>query len=347
VKRKLLSKARTVFIQKTMTQLSPETVWHTSEKELLSILTAGALVPKPKNIRFYAPSFTYYKTKRVRARPNRFPTVSVTGKGCALHCKHCNGKVLETMQPAGTPEKLFELAARLKQNGALGCLVSGGCLPDGSVPLTQFIPVLEKIKHELGLTVFVHTGIIDADTAEALRSAGVDAALIDIIGSNRTIEEIYNLNVTVEDYANSLGALHEAGLTFVPHIIVGLHMGQLQGELHALKMTARYEPSALVIIAFMPIRGTVMAEVEPPQPADISKVTATARLMFPETPLALGCMRPKGKHRAETDILALQAGVNAVAFPSEEAIRYAENQGYEISFSPYCCAQIYVDKNAE
>jgi uncharacterized radical SAM superfamily protein len=326
-----------------MAQLSPETVWHTNEKELLSLLATGTLAPKPKKIRFYAPSFMYYKTSHYCSKPNQFPTASVTGKGCALNCKHCGGKVLETMHPAKTPEKLFELGSKLKQNGALGFLVSGGCLPDGSVPLTQFIPVLEKIKRELGLTVIVHTGIIDSATAEALANAGVDAALTDIIGSNETIKEIYNLNITVEDYESSLKALHKARLNFVPHVIVGLHNGKLRGELHALKMIARYKPSALVVIAFMPIRGTAMAEVKPPQPTDIARVTATARLMFPETPLALGCMRPKGKHRAETDVLALRAGVNAIAFPCEEAIKYAENQGYSLSFSSYCCSQIYMD----
>ena len=326
-----------------MAQLSPETVWNTNEKKLLSLLAAGTLVPKPKKIRFYAPSFIYYKTSHYCSSPTHFPTISVTGKSCALNCKHCGSKVLETMHPAKTPEKLLELGSKLKQNGALGCLVSGGCLPNGSVPLKQFIPVLEKIKHELGLTVIVHTGIIDTATAEALANAGVDATLIDIIGSNETIKEIYNLNVTVEDYENSLKAFHKARLNFVPHVIVGLHNGKLRGELHALKMIARYKPSALVVIAFMPIHGTAMAEVKPPQPTDIARVTVTARLMFPETPLALGCMRPKGKHRAETDILALKAGVNAIAFPSEEAIKYAENQGYKVSFSSYCCSQIYMD----
>jgi uncharacterized radical SAM superfamily protein len=247
------------------------------------------------------------------------------------------------MHPVNTPEKLFELGAELKQNGALGCLVSGGCLPDGSVPLKQFVPAIEKIKRELGLTVFVHTGIIDAVTATALKTAGVDAALIDIIGSDETIKKICNLNVTVKDYANSLNALHEAGLNFVPHVIVGLHDGKLKGELRALKMVSSCKPSAIVVIAFMPIHGTAMANAKPPQPADIARVTATARLMFPETPLVLGCMRPKGKHHAETDVLALKAGADAIAFPSEEAVKYAEAQGYAFSFSSYCCAQIYVD----
>ena len=326
-------------------QLSPETVWYASTKELIDLLNAGALVPKPKVARFYAPSFMYYKTSYYRSSPTNFPTVSVTGTACALNCKHCNRKILETMHPANTPEKLFALALKLKQHGALGCLLSGGCLPDGSVPLKQFIPTIEKIKRELGLTVFVHTGVIDSATAKALENAGVDAALIDIIGSDETIKKIYNLNVTAKDYANSLKALQKAGLNFAPHVIVGLHDGELEGEFHALKMISSVEPSALVVIAFMPIRGTAMAEVKPPQPADIAKVTATARLMFPRTPLVLGCMRPKGKHRTETDVLALKAGADAIAFPCEEAVRYAENQGYKLSFSSQCCAQIFLDAN--
>jgi uncharacterized radical SAM superfamily protein len=301
------------------------------------------LVPKPKKVNFYAPSFMHYKTSFYYSPPTRFPTISVTGKGCTLNCKHCGGRVLEAMHPATTPEKLLELGKKLKQNGASGCLVSGGCLPDGSVPLKQFIPVLKRIKHELGLAVIVHTGLVDDATAKALKGAEVDAALMDVIGSDETIKAICNLDLTVEDYANSLKALYEAGLNFVPHVIVGLHNGELRGELHALRMIARYKPSALVVIAFMPIRGTVMAEVKPPQPTDIAKVAATARLMFPETPIALGCMRPKGKHRAETDILALKAGVNAIAFPREEVVKYAENQGYKLSFSPQCCALICTD----
>jgi len=129
----------------------------------------------------------------------------------------------------------------------------------------------------------------------------------------------------------------------VPHVIVGLHHGKLKGELHALEMISKYKPSALAIIAFMPIHGTEMEKVEPPKPIDIARVTATARAMFPETPLVLGCMRPKGRHRVETDVLAIKAGVNAIAFPTEEAITFAQQHGYKIVFSSFCCSRIYAD----
>jgi uncharacterized radical SAM superfamily protein len=247
------------------------------------------------------------------------------------------------MYPAKTPEELYNLCARLKGEGALGCLISGGCLPDGSVPIDKFIDAIRKVKREFSLTIFVHVGIISFERAESLKEAGVDAALIDIIGDDETIREIYKLKMTVKDYENSLKALSQAGLNFVPHIIVGLHYGKLKGELHALRMISKYKPTALVIIAFMPIHGTEMENVEPPKPTDIAKVIAMARLMLPEKPIALGCMRPKGKHRALTDVLAIKAGVNAIAFPSEEAVKYAEKQDFKVHFSSFCCSQIYKD----
>ena len=324
-------------------KISAKAIWRANKTELINLLDTGEFVEKTKTVHFYAPSFMYYNTRYYHSSQNQFPTVSVTGTSCALNCKHCEGKILETMMQALTPEKLFALCIKLKQHGASGCLVSGGCLPDGAVPLDPFLPTIEKIKREIGLTIFVHTGIINYDTALALKNASVDAALIDIVGSDETIEKIYNLNMNVDDYSASLKALHKADLNFIPHLIVGLDDGKLKGELDALKIMTSVKPSALVVIAFMPIHGTAMAKAIPPQPTDIAKVAATARIMFPMTPIVLGCVRPKGKHRAETDVLALKAGVDGIAFPSEEAIRYAKAHGYNFSFSSYCCAQIHVD----
>jgi uncharacterized radical SAM superfamily protein len=250
---------------------------------------------------------------------------------------------LDTMYPATTPDQLYELCVKLKKEGALGCLISGGCLPDGSVPLESFLDTFANIKRDLDLTLFIHTGVIDLPTARALKKAGIDSALLDIIGSEETIREIYNLDISLKDYENSLKALQKAGLTFVPHVIVGLHYGKLKGEFDALKMIAKFNPSALVVIAFMPIYRTRMATVTPPKSIDVARVIASARMMFPEKPLVLGCMRPRGKNRGETEILAVKAGVDAIAFPTEETVKFAMKEGYEVSFSPLCCSQIYTD----
>lgn len=296
-----------------------------------------------RKIRFYAPSFAYYKTRYHRSSPTAFPSISITGRHCALNCKHCCGKVLYTMYPATTPTKLIELCTELKRKGAVGCLISGGCMPNGSVPLEKFVHAIAQVKRNLGLTVIVHTGIIHLSLAKKLKEAGVDAVLIDIIGSNETIREIYRLDATVEDYDKSLGALQKAGVPFVPHVLVGLHYGEIRGELKALETISKHSPSAVIVIAFMPIRGTKMENVKAPSPEDIAKIVVTARLMLPQTPIALGCMRPKGNHRTRTDILAVKSGVNAIAFPAEEAIQLARSMGCETTFSSSCCSQIYND----
>jgi len=326
-----------------MVSLSPSTIRQSSENEFLEILDQDILPNRKKEIRFYAPSFMYYKTNYYCSSSDDFPTISVTGGGCALKCKHCGGIVLNTMYSAVTPEELLDTCVTLKEKGAKGCLISGGCLPNGTVPLSGFMTTIAKIKKHLGLTVFVHTGIVDFANANALKKAGVDAALIDIIGSNETIREIYSLDITVKDYADSLQALAAAEMPFVPHVIVGLHYGKLKGEWKALKLISKYAPSALVVIAFMPIRKTEMEKVKPPRPQDIARVLAVGRLLFPDTPLVLGCMRPRDGQRGETEILAIKAGVDAIAFPTERAVRFAENQKLRVSFSSYCCSQIYLD----
>ena len=317
-----------------------------NEKELETMIAKAQSISWQnfgKKIHFYAPSFIYYKTDYYCSSPSAFPSISVTGSSCALKCKHCDGRVLNTMFPALSPKELVSLCTRLKKEDAIGCLISGGCLPDGSVPLDRFIDAIAEIKRNLDLIVVVHTGVISRAIAERLKKAKVDAALIDVIGSDETIREVYQLNVKVEDYDKSLASLHEVGIPFVPHVLVGLHYGKLKGEFRALQMISKYQPSAVIVIALMPIHGTPMENVKPPTPEDIAKVLLSARLMLPKTPLVLGCMRPKSRHKVKTDILAIRIGVNAIAFPAEEAIELANSMGLETLFSSLCCSQIFED----
>ncbi|MEM3041117.1 MAG: radical SAM protein [Nitrososphaerota archaeon] len=272
-----------------------------------------------------------------------FRSISITGNSCSLGCKHCEGKVLRTMIPIKTPEELMLVCKKLADQGCRGCLISGGCLPDGSMPLDTFLPTISLVKRELGFKVFVHTGIIRKEMAFKLAEAGVDAALIDVLGSDETIREIYRLDVDIRDYDSSLDALKASGIPFIPHVVVGLHYGRILGEFNALRMISKHHPNGLVIIAFFPLRRTSMEGVIPSSPEDIARVLAEARLMLPRTPMALGCMRPRGRHRVSTDILAVETGVNAIAFPEDEAVKYAKAIGLETYFHASCCAQMWED----
>ncbi len=324
-----------------MRQISVDTIWKMSTKEFLHLLENSSS-SRRRMVRFYAPGFVTYKTIQYSSSATDFPTISITGKSCALNCRHCSKKVLETMYPVTDPQELVDTCSRLKTKGARGFLISGGCTPGGSVPLANFTDAIQYVKRELGAIVLVHTGIIDYEDSVLLRNAGIDTALIDIVGSNRTIREVLGLSRTTDDFSAALDALSRAGLAFVPHVIVGLQFGKLEGELDALKMILPYNPSAIVIIAFMPIRGTHMEKVKPPEPADIARVILIARDLFPKTPLVLGCMRPRTDRRI-TERLSIEAGIDAIAFPSQETIEFVEENGIDASFSSLCCSQVYAD----
>ncbi len=70
----------------------------------------------------------------------------------------------------------------------------------------------------------------------------------------------------------------------------------------------------------------------------MGKFIAEARLEFPEIPLALGCMRPKDSMRVETERKAIEAGVDRVVLPSEEAADFARDRGLDIRRMEACCS---------
>ena len=126
--------------------------------------------------------------------------LSITGSHCQLNCKHCGGRILQNMTAAETPEALKKAAERIAGQGGRTILISGGADKEGRVPLGPFIRVMKEIRSELGLKVLVHTGLVSEELAEGLAEAGVDLALLDIIGDNGTIRDIYHLQASVEDF---------------------------------------------------------------------------------------------------------------------------------------------------
>ena len=288
-------------------------------------------------IHFYAPGLKRYRTSEYAGQdPGRFVSVSVTGTACALQCDHCQSRVLEGMIPTNG-KGLFELAGELAARGTRGLLVSGGCDRRGRVPLLRHVPDLKRIRSELGLTIRVHPGLPDEETAAALGEVDLDGAMLDVIGAAETIREVYHLEVGVEEYEAVLTRLARHGVPLVPHIILGLHYGRLLGEWRALEMIARHRPKFLVLVILMPLYGTAMAGVTPPSAEEIGGFFDLARAALPDTPIMLGCARPIGPTKAEIDRRAVDAGLNGIAYPAEGIVAYAESRGLTPQFHDACC----------
>lgn len=263
-----------------------------------------------------------------------FTPVSLTGDRCSLKCRHCDSYYLRHMLD-GSNNKLHSSAHRLSGSGANGILLSGGSLQDGSVPTYLQTDEIVKIKKDTKLKISAHTGIVDRERAGML-SKYLDTALVDVIGDDETIHDILGLSASVQDYENTLSHLSYFGIRLAPHIIVGLHNGILKGELRALKIVKKFNPDIVVIVVFIPTKGTASERISPPKIEDVVNVITKAREIF-DVPLSLSCVRPGGRYRSMLDKYAILSGIDRMAVPSQSAYKTGREIGLNIIEIPKMC----------
>jgi uncharacterized radical SAM superfamily protein len=249
--------------------------------------------------------------------------LSLTGTQCALDCAHCGGHYLGGMRPIWEAEP----------DGASSCLISGGCDPTGRVPVLAH---RERVRAwRQGRNMNWHVGFVSEEEMEAIAPL-VDVVSFDFVGDDRTIQEVYGLERTVDDYVETYRTLRRFART-LPHVTIGLRGGELGHELPAIRFLQELGVDGLVFLVFVPTPGTRYADRQPPAPAAVAGLLAEARLRFPDVPLYLGCMRPKGRYRDEVDPLAVRAGINVVVSPSRPARQIAAELGLVTLKSRECC----------
>jgi uncharacterized radical SAM superfamily protein len=81
-----------------------------------------------------------------------------------------------------------------------------------------------------------------------------------------------------------------------------------------------------------------MEDVPPPPPDTVGRIIAIAKLMYPDVPVSLGCVRPGKAYRRAIDAAAIRAGATKIAVPSLGAKKAAEELGLKIKdFEQMCC----------
>jgi uncharacterized radical SAM superfamily protein len=287
------------------------------------------------SLSFAVPGAKRYETEHYTNDPRHFASISLTGTRCAQQCEHCRGQLLAGMMPAKSPTALLSLAQQLQEDGCQGMLLSGGADEQGAVPLKRYLSAIAQLK-EQGLQIIVHTGLLDLETAEGLRDAAVDQVLFDVIGDEETIRQVLHLDRTPDDYARTLEMLRSLQIPVAPHVIIGLHFGQLRGELRAMEIIHGAGADVLVLVVLRPLLHTPMAGLRSVDPETVGRLAAIARLLMPSTPLTLGCARPARK-KIEIERRAVLAGVNAVAYPDPHTVQLAEELGLTAEFAECCC----------
>lgn len=288
--------------------------------------------------RYFGKTVTFYLPGMFRHDhvSGKYPALSITGATCALGCDHCGGAILDRMIHVKTPDQLVYRCRRLAENGNHGVLISGGCDTEGRLPWEPFLPAIREIKAETDLFISIHSGLVDDRCAAGLKQAGVDQALIDVIGDDATFKTVCHLPFGVNHIEASMDCLQRARIPIVPHIVCGMDYGRMRGEKHAVAMISRFQVQQVVIVSLMRIAGTRMEKACPPTPEEVAEIIADVRMAMPKVPISLGCARRRGESRME--VLAIDAGVNRLALPSEEALKRAQAYGLNVRYQNTCCS---------
>jgi uncharacterized radical SAM superfamily protein len=260
--------------------------------------------------------------------PGETLAVSTTGRECALSCAHCGGHYLK---PMATLEQALGSAKGNKKS----YLVSGGCDLDGNVPHLQRRDEITALS-QLG-PLNIHSGLVEEGQARELAEVA-SVVSFDFVVDEETIQAVYGMEgATGQRYVESYRLLRRH-TRVVPHVCIGLFGGQILGEYKALEALKHEGADAISFIVFRPTPGTTYADKTCPPVNDVARIIATARLMFPDALLYLGCMRPGGHYRSILDGLAIRAGVNKIVQPSPAARKLAGELGLQIIRTEECCS---------
>jgi uncharacterized radical SAM superfamily protein len=311
------------------------------DRGLVDALEAAAVERALGPMRFYTPTFRAYASEELKSCGKAsFPAFSITGGACALNCDHCQAKILGPMIAATSPAELDRKVRDLVLLKDLrGFLLSGGSNRRNEVPYDRFYPTIERLKRDFPhLRIAVHSALLDEPRARSMEAAGVDVAMLDVIGSQETIREVYHLDRPVADFEATLAVLSATRMEVVPHIVVGLHYGRLLGEENALDIVSRYAVAALILVVVTPIYAPADRPFATISTGDVAKVLVAARQCINHAPVQLGCIRPAGRHKLMTDAYAVMAGFDGIAYPAEGIVALARAIGRPIEQEHACCS---------
>lgn len=219
-----------------------------------------------------------------------------------------------------------------------GFLLSGGSSRRNEIRYERYLPVIEGLKRDFpALKIAIHTALMDEPAARRLEAAGIDTAMMDVIGAQETIRDVYHLDRPVADFEAALAALTATSMEIVPHIVLGLHYGRMLGEANAFDIVSRHPIHSLVLVVVMPFYAKP-GTFQTPCAHQIGAMFMEARARLPHTPVLLGCARPAGMHKRITDAYAVMAGLDGIAFPADGAVAVADLVGRTFEQAHSCCS---------
>ncbi len=250
--------------------------------------------------------------------PNRIrkaSLLSVKTGGCPEDCAYCpqsahHRGVDLARDRLMDPGLVLAQAARAKAAGAERfCMGAAWRQVRDGAEFDAVVAMVEGVR-ALGMEACVTLGMLKAHQAARLAAAGLTAYNHNL----DTGPDFYGRIVTTrryEDRLDTLATVREAGIGLCCGGIVG--MGEAVADrADMLRVLAGLtpHPESVPINALVPVEGTPLADRPRPDPLDLVRMVATARLVLPGSIVRLSAGRAQLGREAQ--ILCFLAGANSV-----------------------------------
>ncbi|KAL2889091.1 hypothetical protein HOO65_030592 [Ceratocystis lukuohia] len=237
--------------------------------------------------------------------------------GCSEDCSYCaqstryqKGTKLEAKRVESV-ESVLAAAAKAKANGSTRfCMGAAWRDMRGRKNSLKNIKSMVEGVRGMGMEVCVTLGMIDAEQAKELKSAGLTAYNHNV----DTSREFYPSVISTRSYDERLATLanvREAGIKVCSGGILGLgeKSSDRIGLLHTVS-TLPSHPESFPVNALVPIKGTPLGDQPMVEFPSMLRTIATARILMPSTIIRIAAGRKTMSE--EKQALCFMAGANAI-----------------------------------
>jgi biotin synthase len=225
---------------------------------------------------------------------------------CSQSAHHSTGLEKETLMRV---QEVIDAAGQAKAEGATRFCMGAAWRGPNEKDLTTALAMIEGVK-ALGLETCASFGLLDKEQAKELKNAGLDYYNHNLDTSPEHYSEVIGTR-TFQDRLDTLENVREAGMHICSGGIVGLGEGNHDRASMLVSLAnLSPHPESVPINLLMPIAGTPLADVTPPDPFDFIRTIAVARIMMPHSMVRLSAGRDGMNDQMQA--LCFFAGANSV-----------------------------------
>jgi biotin synthase len=241
--------------------------------------------------------------------------LSVKTGGCPEDCGYCpqsghydTGLKREKLLSV---EQVLEAARKAKQRGASRFCMGAAWRSPRDLELDQILAMVEGVK-ALGMETCVTLGMLSAEQAHRLRTAGLDYYNHNL----DTSPEFYGHIITTRSYQDrldTLGHVREAGIHLCSGGIIGMgeEVRDRAGMLVVLSNLPRH-PESVPINMLVQVEGTPLFGTAKLDGLEFVRTVAVARIMMPKSVVRLSAGRSDMSD--ELQALCFFAGANSIFY---------------------------------